>query len=630
MPVIEQRPERYLRAPRLTAHGSGGATLHAISWEPGGERIIAFAVNAAGQVLEEARGPLTAGIITLTGNGSPRPTDDSGAEMRALDGDTRALVEHEGGISRVVLERDGRRTEVWRARGMAAAPAVKKSGAGTWVAFHHDVDETTRRADVAKWIALRYVDESGSVWEPEAEMLGRDRELRGVEQSFEFPTLLVGAEGAVTLFGRGSHNFWRQNLNAAGFSERIAISDGEWGSRGRRVACCSVVDGGVLVARRDRKGIELERLAPVEGRAPVLRRADVDFTPGAGPSYAPVDRSRDPAARHGRATYFGDLQQHSAHSDGIGSADEAYLRARHGYGDDFVALTDHESFIGKRTGPGEWAYLQAVAEQHDEPGRFATMISYEWTGRRYPGPGHKCVYYPSPGLPLISRDDVPEGKDLVQAVKALGGVAAPHHIGWTGCDEPGADPVGQPVWEIVSCHGCFEYADHPLGQRGDHRDQLADVMLKKGHRFGFTGGSDSHGLLWHHGESRKRDPFRTGLTAVQTRELSRGAILEALRERRCYATSGVKILLDFSVAGTPMGGEVEGDALLARAEVIGVSDIARLELVGPGGVLASVVGDGEYATLEHPAGGPWVYARAVQADGEMAWASPIFWGSPVL
>ena len=42
----------------------------------------------------------------------------------------------------------------------------------------------------------------------------------------------------------------------------------------------------------------------------------------------------------------------------------------------FAALTDHESFLGKRIGPGEWAYLQAVTERHNDPGEFATIVAY--------------------------------------------------------------------------------------------------------------------------------------------------------------------------------------------------------------------------------------------------------------
>ena len=220
---------------------------------------------------------------------------------------------------------------------------------------------------------------------------------------------------------------------------------------------------------------------------------------------------------------------------------------------------------------------------------------------------------------------IPIGIDDFRAIRELGGIASPHHIGWTGCDEAGHDPEGQPVWEICSCHGCYEHADHPLGMRGEHVHQLADVMLKKGLRFGFTASSDSHGLLYHHGEARKRDPYRTGLTAVQAPELTREAVFEALRTRRCYGTSGAKILLDMRVDGEPMGSTLKRSGpVRVTARAHGEAPVARLELITRDGVVASAEGTGRHATIEAELLADYVYARVVQHDGEMAWASPVF------
>ncbi len=639
MPLLPQSPERYLRAPRLIAHDSGaGATLHVIAWEAGkprapetsqGERVLRFRLDSAGEVLGEDAGPLLPSVMALAAE-SPEPCEDSAALLTAVDPATsaRVTVEHAGGLSRVWLTLpNAERVLVFEAACMVAGPAVLSGPEGHLVAFHHDLREDRLETDVAKWIALRLVRDSGEVLEPAAAMTDRDRDRADVEQSFEFPALAVGPRGAVALFGRGSHNFWRQDLDATGFHARVPLSDGEWGSRGRWVTVAAVQDQHgprLLTAQRDRRGVLVQSLEAPLGAAPAWVHAEVrpHVTPVSLVTHA---EGADPAQAHGLHTYFGDIQQHSAHSDGVGSADEVYLRARYRYDDDFVALTDHESFLGKRTGPGEWAYLQDVADRFDEPGAFTTLIAYEWTGKMYPGPGHKCVYLPRRGLPLVSRDDLPEGGDLVRAVRELGGIASPHHIGWTGCDEPGHDPEGQPVWEICSCHGCYEHADHPLGMRGEHVHQLADVMLKKGLRFGFTASSDSHGLLYHHGEARKRDPYRTGLTAVQAPALTRDAVFEALRTRRCYGTSGAKILLDMRVDGEPMGSTLRRSGpVTVSARAHGESSVARLELITRDGVVASAEGNGRDAQLEAEVTADYVYARVVQHDGEMAWASPVF------
>jgi hypothetical protein len=471
----------------------------------------------------------------------------------------------------------------------------------------------------------------GRVLEPDASMQDRDRDREGEEQGFELPTLVASDDGALAIFGRGSHRFYRQDLSASGFGPRVAIGGEEgWGCRGRRVAACTLAGGeSILLARREKSGIVVDTAHAPRGGAPALRATEI--APRARPRRGTARRSRDadPARRWGRSTLFGDIHQHSAHSDGCGVADEPYLRARHGYGDDFVALTDHESFLGKRIGPGEWAYLQRVAERHDDPGSFATLIAYEWTGRRHPGPGHKVVYLPRTGLPIVSRDDVAEGRALVDAVKELGGFAVPHHVGWTGADEDAHDPEGQPVWEICSCHGCYLHSDHPLGARGDLRDQMVEEVLRRGRRFGFIACSDGHGLLWHHGVARKRDPFRTGLTAVQSEARTREAILAAIRARRCYATSGVPILLDLVArAGgeeLPMGSEIRGsEPVTIEASAIGAASVRELSLVGPEGTIASATGEGRSARVEGSVESGWVYAKVVQHDGEMAWSSPVF------
>ncbi len=627
MPLLAQTKDRYLRDPRLVAE-DGGITLYAIVWEGAGETLEAFALDEEGVPGEPRVVARRDAIVALTRtDGAPTPSDDPGEADRASAGGWSVRVVREDGMSRVLV-RSARGPEwlAWSASGTAAAPAVAPSPGGAWIAFHHNVREDTNEPDLIKWIAVRFVSDEGEVFVPRAPMLERDRDREGEEQGFELPALAVGADGAVAVFGRGSHTFWRQDVGSGGFSSRAALAPSRWGCRGRWVSVCTRADGTLVTARREKAGIEIELLDPPSGGKPALAPATIELPHRPHRDVPARPTGPDPAARDGRRTLFGDIHQHSAHSDGCGTPDEPYLRARYAYGDDFCALTDHESFIGKRIGPGEWAMLTEVANRHDAPGSFATLIAYEWTGRMYPGPGHKVVYLPSSGGPIVSRDDVPEGVDLVAAVKALGGFAVPHHVGWTGADEEAHDPVGQPVFEICSCHGCYLYADHPLGARGDLRDQMVEEVLRRGKRFGFIACSDGHGLLYHHGVARKRDPFRCGLTAVQARETTREAILEAIRERRCYATSGVPILLDLRAGEHPMGSELEVHGPTAvRAHARAASPIARLTLQGPEGPVATVSGQGELEVeLEATVPPGWIYAKVEQEDGEMAWSSPIF------
>ncbi len=616
---IEHRPDRYLRAPRLV-RGERGVELWALATEPDGEALLAFGLDGT----ERAALHRAEAIVALSREPTPRVVDDPSAWERSEEGGWRATIERAEGWSEVWVERDGARTLVWRAFGTAAAPEVRATDGGAWLAFHHNVREDGGEPDLAKWIALRFVTGDGEVLAPTAPMTDRDRDREGEEQGFEMPTLAVGPGGAVAIYGRGSHAFFRQDLGAEGFTPRRPLGTRDWGRRGRWVSVLPD-GGGLITARREKKGIELAVDPLPSGGPPALAPAPIEHPKRPHRDVPLRPRGPDPAARDGRRTLFGDIHQHSAHSDGIGTPDEPYLRARWVYGDDFCALTDHESFIGKRIGPGEWKHLCAIAERHDEPGAFATLLAYEWTGRMYPGPGHKVVYLPPEGGPIVGRDDVPEGAELVKRVKALGGFAVPHHVGWTGADEEAHDPEGQPVWEICSCHGCYLTADHPLGGRGDLRDQMVEAVMRRGRRFGFIACSDGHGLLYHHGVGRKRDPFRCGLTAVQAEDCTREAILRAIRERRCYATSGVPIFLDLRADGAPMGSELAvGGLVEVRAEASSATELRSLALIGPDGVIAEVEGRGLEASVEARLGEGWVYARVEQRDGEMAWSSPIF------
>jgi hypothetical protein len=317
--------------------------------------------------------------------------------------------------------------------------------------------------------------------------------------------------------------------------------------------------------------------------------------------------------------------------------DESYQRAREEYGDDLVAITDHESFLGKRIAEAEWAAMMAACERYCEPERFITLPGYEWTGTRHPGPGHRCVYWPDINYPLIGREH-PDGRSsasLVQRVKALGGVVFPHHVGWTGADAAVHDPLVQTCWEIVSCHGAYEASgEGALGQRDTPlAGQFARDQLEAGLRFGFVGGSDGHGLLWHHGVAHCRDSHRTGLTGLWLRELSRQGVFEALQARRTFATSGSRLALGLWVDGRPMGSAVPtGPWGGVRLWVEAQSPLAKVELIGSGGRRWLLSSQGcslrqelRLGDLDWQDTGPaFLYLRVQLKDDGMGWSSPVW------
>jgi hypothetical protein len=114
------------------------------------------------------------------------------------------------------------------------------------------------------------------------------------------------------------------------------------------------------------------------------------------------------------------------------------------------------------------------------------------------------------------------------------------HVGGRRVDMDSVDTELEPVFEICSCHGIFEW--------------WFEEALEKGLKIGIVGASDDHtcrpGLAY---PSTPEMAIRGGLGAVYASELTRKGILEALLARRCYGTTGERMLAWVTADGNPMG-----------------------------------------------------------------------------
>jgi hypothetical protein len=487
-----------------------------------------------------------------------------------------------------------------------------------------DRDASVKRAlRAARWELAR----GGIEWLPEPPGGPGGPDPRGEDQSWELASLAIDPAGAIWLAGRSSHGHHLARFDG-GWSDRLSLCRDEWGGRGRRMALASR-GGRIWLARRAPDGLEVKPAPSIPGST-----SRSQSEPGSQSVSESRSGSRSQSESGSRSILFGDLHQHTAHSDGCGSAEDLWISARDQRGLDFAAITDHDRFCRRALGPATWDYLCQLADDMNEPGRFAALSAYEFTGPRHPGPGHKCVYFGDRVPDRVPDKDV---DTIFAACRELGGIAVPHHVGWTGGDFPHHDPAIQPVWEVISVHGCYTAeggcAAHP--PRADHivPGQFVHDALAAGLRFGFIGSTDSHGLDWHHGIARWRNPFRSGLACVFGAEPTRSSILDAIRARRTYATSGARIRLRVELDGAPMGSELPADTrgeLLV--EVDGTAAIARLVLVTASGETDLPIAPGDArAAVRTPAPpadppGAYFYLRVEQADGEMAWSSPLWIG----
>jgi len=538
----------------------------------------------------------------------------SGADDPDYDVFLRSRIGASFGKALAVDERAG----IQAAPDLACAP-----GGGVLVAYHN-----SRAHSLVKWWTLRRV-KDGKIEELAAKDPSDVKDPKGEVQGAEFPELVV-MKDRLAVVSRPSQGAYLQTIDAAGISPVRRLHRHGWGARGMRAVAAAAPDGSLLVVRRARDESVLERITFDNAGAgfPEFGRVSAENKP------VPARWHRKQQSFLGMRVLLGDIHMHSAATDATGPPDEIYARAWvRGY--DFAALTDHDVLVGRRLSPSLQDEIAWITDAFDKKKGFSTLHAYEWTTKAMPkGYGHRNVYFRghAPSPICGSRDGCPETKRLNRALNKQRAIAVPHHTAWTGTDWKNADDKIQRQFEIVSVHGANEHpGDQLIKSRGGMPGMFAQDGLEAGHKFGFVGGSDAHGLLWHHGIGRKRDPWACGLTGVLAKANSRAEIFDALYARKTFATSGARMRIMLRVGEVAMGGEGNARSPVeVHYGVYGTAPLDRLEVVRDKKVVFSAEPRGEAAAGkwvdENVRPGPHVYyLKAVQGGNlDMAWASPVF------
>lgn len=164
-------------------------------------------------------------------------------------------------------------------------------------------------------------------------------------------------------------------------------------------------------------------------------------------------------------------------------------------------------------------------------------------------------------------------------------------------------------------------------------------VLSKGKRVGFVAGADGHDACPGNSQGIPKHPqlyhyLGSGLTAVLAKELSRESLFYAMKERRTYATTGERIILDFRVNGHVMGSEVPINKIKGLPKIYikteGTCNISEIQIIKNGEILAAKRGrnmieefqfeDTSFNKKEET----YYYAKIIQDDYEMAWSSPVY------
>lgn len=277
-----------------------------------------------------------------------------------------------------------------------------------------------------------------------------------------------------------------------------------------------------------------------------------------------------------RQVYFGDLHGQTEPSVGIGTLREYFSWAKNASLLDFVAPADH--YGGRKSFTDDlWHNTISLCKKFNQKDKFVTLFSYEWG--LADGPNHRNVYYEKKPGKLFNAHCSKYNNIYKlwnemekQNIKAI---TIPHHckficrIDW---DEFHSEY--QRLVEVCSCWGNSE-------KHGPHSVRRA---LEMGHRLGVVGGTDTH--FAQPGTS----PFDLGgLTGIISKKLDRKSIWQSMYERKCYATTGARILLDFRVNDNIMGSEIDHKSdRKITGKIYGDSELESVEIIRNNNILKKI------------------------------------------
>ena len=288
--------------------------------------------------------------------------------------------------------------------------------------------------------------------------------------------------------------------------------------------------------------------------------------------------------------YWGDMHAQTEETVGTGSPDEYFTYARDHAGVDFLGIQGNDFQITAEF----WYELQEIVKRYNEPGRFLTLLGYEWSGNHPAGgdhnvhflgdegPLHRSSHWQVPGDPGPWADKCPVST-LVDLYRGLDDVFMIPHIGGRRANLDYFDSEVMPLIEIASAHGWFEW--------------VWQEALERGYITGFAAGSDDH--TGRPGTSRPTNGgmfgVRGGLLGAYAPDLQRRSIWDAIRARRTFASTGARMIVHLTAAGHPMGEvfcstqppvldvKVAGAAPLEKVEVLrGTQVVYSHPLVEPG------------------------------------------------
>jgi hypothetical protein len=334
--------------------------------------------------------------------------------------------------------------------------------------------------------------------------------------------------------------------------------------------------------------------------------------------------------------YWGDIHGHCLLDDGLGTLEEYLEYGRNMSNLDFCAATPHDA-TETLLSDDEWVHTKECVKRYYEPGRFVTLLAYEYNEEILGG--DKNIYYREDDGPLYRCKDKESNtpEKLFRLLKDKDVLVIPHHttskLFGTNWDYFDQDLIR--IAEIYSTWGNSEspHCKHKLKAASEYENGKTIIdALNRGYRLGIIASSDSHeGHPGNNWWMRGYKGYKGGLIAVFAENLTREDIWDAIYQRRVYGTMGERIILDFQINGNLMGSEItikDEECLEFFISVIGTKKLNNIYLIKNGEIHKNFKAEDQSFTcsfLEDPEEKEaYYYIRAEQEDDSLAWSSPIW------
>ena len=326
--------------------------------------------------------------------------------------------------------------------------------------------------------------------------------------------------------------------------------------------------------------------------------------------------------------YFGDLHNHTSYSDGSGTPAQA-LAAGEAAGFDFMAISDHSYAISD----SEWAdTLAAVEAATDE--NFVALRGFEytqgaeghinvWNSTRHATRTNVAGCTMCDYTPNLEAGVTVQGfyawlvSDVNTELDSAGMVMQFNHPGWINFNDWKYHPE-------VSGIARLEEVGNGNGTSYVFSEEEFIRSLDYGWKLGATNNADTHSTQWG-----TNTDHRTG---VLMPELTKNALLEALRARRTFASEDKNFNLGMKANGAWMGSEIANSGTITF-DITGLDPDGELpalvELItDQGKTLESTVPTAASFTwqpqINVSTGVHYFYVKVTQADGDRIVTSPVW------